>query len=152
MIIQSTRFGPLEIAETDIIKFPHGIPGFPTEKTFIAVVNEPDSPFSFLQSATEANLTFLLADPFTFFNDYEFVLDDAVAQELGVSPEKPPQVFIIATVKEKLENMTVNLLAPLVINGQGRIGRQIVLDKSNYGTRQLLFPDGLPKQVEQGGK
>ena len=152
MIIQSTRFGPLEIAETDIINFPHGIPGFPDEKTFAAVVSDPDSPFSFLQSTTEANLTFLLADPFTFFNDYEFTLDDEVARELGVSPEKPPQIFIIATVKEKLENMTVNLLAPLVINGQGRIGRQIVLDKSDYGTRQPLFPKGLTFQATQGGK
>ena len=151
MIIQSTRFGELEIAEIDIISFPHGIPGFPDEKKFVAVVSDPGNPFSYLQSAKEANLTFLLADPFTFFNDYEFSLDDAVAEELGVSPEKPPQVFIIATVKEKLEEMTVNLLAPLVINGQERIGRQIILDKSDYGTRQVLFPEGLPLQAT-GGK
>jgi len=152
MIIQSTRFGALDIAETDIINFPRGIPGFPDEKTFVAVVSDPDSPFSFLQSATEANLAFLLANPFTFFNDYEFTLDDEVAEELGVSPEQPPQIFIIATVKEQLKDMTANLLAPLVINGQERIGRQIVLDHSNYGTRHLLFPAGLPAQAAEGGK
>ena len=152
MIIQSTRFGALDIAETDLINFPHGIPGFPDEKRFVAVVSDSDTPFSYLQSATEANLTFLLADPFTFFNDYEFILDDEVAEELGVSLEKPPQVFIIATVKEKLEEMTVNLLAPLVINGQEGIGRQIILDNSDYGTRQPLFPNGLIPQAIQGGK
>jgi len=152
MIIQSTRFGELDIATTDVINFPHGIPGFPDEKTFVAVVSDPDSPFSFLQSATEANLTFLLANPFTFFNDYEFILEDEAAQELRVSAEKPPQVFIIATLKAELADMTANLLAPLVINGQERIGRQIVLDKSNYGTRHPLFPNGLPKQAAQGGK
>lgn len=152
MIIQSTRFGELKIAETDIISFSHGIPGFPDEKAFVAVVSDPDSPFSFLQSTTEANLTFLIADPFAFFNDYEFTLDDEVAQELGVSQEKPPQIFIIATVREKFEEMTANLLAPIVINMQERIGRQIILDQSGYGTRHRIFPDGLPEQAAQGGK
>ena len=152
MIIQSTRFGELTIAETDIINFPHGIPGFPNEKSFVAVDNDPDSPFSFLQSTKKAYLTFLLADPFTFFKDYEFVLDDAVDLELGISEDKPPQVFVIATVKEKLEDMTVNLLAPIVINNQKAIGRQIVLEKTAYGTRHQLFPDGLILQATQGGR
>jgi len=152
MIIQSTRFGELDIADTDIINFPHGIPGFPDQKTFVLVVSDPDSPFCFLQSATEAHLTFLLADPFAFFKEYEFVLDDSVAEELGVSQEKPPQVFIIATMKHKLQDMTVNLLAPIVINEQNCVGRQIILDKSDYGIRHQLFPDSLIQQAVQGGK
>lgn len=148
MIIQSIRFGELNIAETDIINFPYGIPGFPDEKSFVNVINDPDSPFSFLQSTTEAYLTFLLADPFTFFKDYEFVLDDEVDRELGISPEEPPQVFVIATVQEKMEDMTVNLLAPIVINNRNNIGRQIVLEKSAYRTRHQVFPNGLilPKE------
>jgi len=152
MIIQSTRLGELDIADTDIINFPHGIPGFPEEKSFVAVVNDPDSPFSFLQSTTEAYLTFLIADPFTFFKDYEFVLDAAIDQELGISADKPPQVFVIATVKEKLADMTVNLLAPIVINSHASIGRQVVLEKTSYGTRHQLFPEGLMSQVAQGGR
>ena len=152
MIIQSKRFGELNIAETDIINFPHGIPGFPDEKSFVSVGNDPNSPFSFLQSTTEAYLTFLLADPFTFFKDYEFVLDDQVDLELGISEDKPPQVFVIATVKEKLEDMTVNLLAPIVISNQNCIGRQIVLEKTAYGTRHPLFPKGLILQATQGGE
>ena len=152
MIIQSIRLGELDIAETDIINFPHGIPGFPDEKNFVSVVNDPNSPFSFLQSTTEAYLTFLLADPFTFFKDYEFVLDDAVDQELGISEENPPQVFVIATAKEKIEDMTVNLLAPIVINSQKSIGRQVVLEQSTYRTRHPLFPDGVIPQASQGGR
>ncbi|WP_378950663.1 flagellar assembly protein FliW [Pelosinus sp. sgz500959] len=152
MIIQSTRFGKLEIDESEIINFPHGIPGFPEEKKFILVANAPDSPFSFLQSTVEANLTFLLADPFVFFKEYEFKIDDEVTHELGLFSENPPQVFVIATVKEKLEDMTANLLAPVVINSQERIGRQIILEKTNYGTRHSLFPDGILQQDAQGGK
>lgn len=152
MIIQSTRFGELEVIEDQLIKFSHGIPGFPEEKTFVYILHDSDSPFSFLQSTAEANLTFLLADPFAFFNDYEFVLEDEVAKELSLSQENPPQVFVIATMKGKLADMTVNLLAPLVINGVNRIGRQIILDRSEYSICHKLFPDGLPPEAVQGGK
>lgn len=141
MKIKSTRFGELEVAEEQLFKFPHGIPGFPDEKNFVFIPIDGESPFSYLQSATEANLTFLLVEPFAFFQDYEFVLEDEVAQELDLSAENPPQVFLIATVKGKLADMTVNLLAPLVINGLSRTGQQIILDKSEYSISHKLFPE-----------
>ncbi|HWQ43949.1 MAG TPA: flagellar assembly protein FliW [Desulfosporosinus sp.] len=152
MKIESTRFGELEVADEQIINFPHGIPGFPDEKTFVYIVQDKESPFSFLQSTTEVHLSFLLADPFAFIQDYEFVLEDDVAEELGLSQENPPQVFLIASVKEKLVDMTVNLLAPVVVNRINRTGRQVILDKSEYSIRHKLFPDGLPKEAVKGGR
>lgn len=152
MKIKSTRFAELDVAEEQIFKFPHGIPGFPDEKTFVFIPLDEESPFSYLQSTTEANLTFLLADPFAFLKDYEFVLEDEVAQELSLSLENPPQVFLIATVKGKLADMTVNLLAPLVMNGRDHTARQVILDKPEYSIRHRLFPDGLPKEAVKGGR
>ena len=152
MKIASTRFGELEVAEEQIINFSHGIPGFPDEKTFVNIFQDAESPFSFLQSTTEVNLSFLLADPFAFIKDYEFVLEDDVAEELGLSQENPPQVFLIATVKEKLADMTVNLLAPVVVNGINRTGRQVILNKPEYDIRYKLFPDGLPIEATEGGR
>ncbi|MCB8814165.1 flagellar assembly protein FliW [Desulfosporosinus shakirovi] len=151
MKIESTRFGELEVAEEHLFNFSHGIPGFPDEKIFVFIPLDEKSPFAYLQSTTEPNLTFLLADPFTFFKDYEFVLEDEIAKELDLSEENPPQVFLIATVKEKLEDMTVNLVAPLVMNGLNRIGSQVILDKREYSIRHKLFPDGLPKEAVKGG-
>ena len=151
MKIKSTRFGVLEVAEEQLFKFPHGIPGFPDEKSFAYILHGSESPFSFLQSTTEANLTFLLVDPFAFFKDYEFVLDDEVAKALNLSQENPPQVFLIANAKERLADMTVNLLAPIVLNGINRTGRQVILDKPEYSIRHKLFPDGLPKEAVKGG-
>ena len=152
MIIQSTRFGELEVAEEQVFKFPHGIPGFPDEKMFVFIPFDEESPFSFLQSTTEANLTFLLVDPFTFLSDYEFILEDEVAKELDLFLKNPPLVFLIASVKEKLADMTANLLAPIVMNGANRTGRQVILDKPEYSIRHKLFPDGLPKEAVKGGK
>lgn len=152
MKIQSTRFGELEVAEEQLIRFSHGIPGFPEEKMFVYILQDVESPFSFLQSTVEANLTFLLVDPFAFFKDYEFVLEDEVTQELELSPENPPQIFVIATLKGKLAEMTVNLLAPLVIDGVNRSGRQVILDKTEYSISHKLFPNGLPQEALEGGR
>ena len=151
MKIESTRFGEVEVGEEQLVHFTYGIPGFPDEKTFVHMGHDEESPFSFLQCTTEVNLTFLLADPFAFINDYEFILDDDVSKELDLSLENPPQVFLIATVKGELENMTVNLLAPVVVNGINRTGRQVILDKPEYSIRYKLFPDGLPKEAVKGG-
>lgn len=152
MKIKSTRFGELDVMEEQLIHFPHGIPGFHEEKSFAYIMYEADSPFSFLQSTTEANLFFLLVDPFSFFKNYEFLLDDEMAEELELSPDNPPQVFLIATMHGKLVNMTVNLLAPLVINGVSRAGRQVILNKPEYSISHKLFPDGLPEKTLEGGK
>ncbi|HZK84533.1 MAG TPA: flagellar assembly protein FliW [Desulfosporosinus sp.] len=152
MKIESTRFGELEVEEEQFVKFPHGIPGFPDEKTFVYIPHDAESPFSFLQSSTEANLSFLLVDPFAFINDYEFVLEDEMAAKLDLSLENPPQVFLIATVLDKMVDMTVNLLAPIVMNGINRTARQVILDNPEYSIRHKLFPNGLPKEAVKGGR
>ncbi|WP_407307282.1 flagellar assembly protein FliW [Desulfosporosinus sp. SB140] len=151
MKIKSAQFGELDVTEDHLIKFPDGIPGFPDEKLFVYILHDAESPFSFVQSATEGSLMFLLVDPFAFFKDYEFVLEDEVAEEMNISPENPPQVFLIATVKEKLADMTVNLMAPIVINPTQRIGRQVILHRSGYSIAEKMFPNGLPSETK-GGK
>ena len=151
MKIESTRFGRLEVTEEQLLHFPYGIPGFLEEKSFVHIPHDAESPFSFLQSTTEANLSFLLVDPFAFFTDYEFKLEDEVAEELGLSLENPPRIFLIASVKEKLKDMTVNLLAPIVLNGVNRTGKQLILDNSKYSIRHRLFSEGLPSKAVEGG-
>jgi len=146
MIVQSTRFGELDVPDGQILDFAQGIMGFPEEKRFALMEYKPDSPFYFLQSLADPDLTFLLINPFAFFNDYEFDMDDALMAEIGVSADNPPTVFNIATVKDKIENMTVNLAGPVLINLRDRKAAQWVIEKTQFPTRYPLFP------VAAGGK
>jgi flagellar assembly factor FliW len=146
MLIQSTRFGELDIAEDQLLEFPHGMPGFSEEKKFAFMEYQPDSPFYFLQSVADADLTFLMIDPFRFFNDYEFAMDDELLAEIGLSDENPPLVFNIASVKDTLENMTVNLAAPVLVNFRDRKAVQLVIEKTEFPMRYPLFP------AVEGGK
>ncbi len=116
MNIESTRFGQLNVSETDMINFPQGLYGFPDEKSFVLISHQIDSPFAFLQSASEPNLFFLLLETLKISKEYEFELNDQTVTELSLSLDNAPQIFNIVTNTGKVDDMTVNLLAPIVIN------------------------------------
>lgn len=151
MIIYSTRLGEVDVPDDEIIHFECGLPGFPDEKKFALLPYLKESPFAFLQSVTEPNLTFLVVDPFAYFHDYKFELDEQIAQEMGLSAENYPQIVSIVSVPTVWREMTANLLAPIVINVQSRKGTQIVLEKSNYTTRHRLFSNEAATQADTGG-
>lgn len=148
--IHSARFGDIEVPPEAILNFPHGVPGFPDEKQFAFLPYGPDSPFAFLQSATEPQLTFLLVEAFPVFRDYSFEIDDRLGEELGLSADNAPQVFSIVTVPENPADMTANLLAPVIVNWRDRLAVQYVLEKSPYTTRHRIFPAGA--QWPKGGE
>ncbi len=152
MQIRSTRFGDLEISEENILSFPNGLPGFPDERQFAFFSYHEDSAFSFLQSMAEPDLTFVIVEPFSFVKDYSFELDDNVVRELEITEDAPPQVYNIVRIPEKVEEITANLAAPIVINRVKRLAAQIIMDKSNYSVRHRLFSEGFPRKKTKGGE
>ena len=150
MQIKSTRFGEFEVSEELIVQFPEGLPGFEDQKQFAFLpytVDEDNSPFAYMQSVQDPDLTLLLADPFLFFKHYSLDLNDEDAVQLGLSDsEETAGVYGVVAVPEKIEQMTVNLVAPIVVNWKEQKGMQIILNRSPYSTKHRLFPLGLPQQ------
>lgn len=144
MIIETLTWGQLELSEEYVYQFPKGIPGFEEETEFAVIVVE-EGPFSYLQSLKTDTLVFLLADPFVFYPEYEFELPDTDAEELEI--EGAVLVRSIVTLKEQVEESTLNLLAPIVLNPQKRTGKQVVLIKTAYQTKQSLW-NGIQGQKE----
>ena len=150
MQIKSTRFGEFEVSEELVVQFPEGLPGFEDQKQFAFLpytVDEDNSPFAYMQSVQDPDLTLLLADPFLFFKHYSLNLNDEDAAQLGLSDsEETAGVYGVVAVPEKIDQMTVNLVAPIVVNWKEQKGMQIILDRSPYSTKHRLFPLGLPQQ------
>ena len=142
MRIQTTRFGELNVPAQCIIRFVSSLAGFPRHKRFALFPYEENSPFYILQSVSNAELTFLLVDPYRFFNGYVFELEDDLAENLGFSDENPPAVYTLTTLHDKLEDATVNLLGPVLVNWANRTAVQMTLQNSSYAVRQPLFPEG----------
>jgi flagellar assembly factor FliW len=150
MQIQTALFGELTISESDIINFPEGLPGFETDKKFILIPLEENSPFFYLQSVNEAELCLPLADPFIFFNDYQVELSDTVIKQLELPEEKPPLIVLcILTIPGDFRKATANLMAPVVINIEKKLGLQFIPEKADYNTKHPLFPED-KKSAEEG--
>ena len=107
-----------------------------------------DSPFAYLQCVEDEDVGFVVASPFSFFSDYEFELPEAEKNLLKLTRPEEALVLGIITLKQPFEESTMNLIAPIVINVNERIGRQIVLPpKYDFGTKHRLF---VPAEREGG--
>jgi flagellar assembly factor FliW len=132
--------GEIEISEKDIFYFKYGIPGFFGEKQFVLLPLE-DTLFVILQSVNTPALGFAMIDPFIYFKDYDFVLDEHTVTQLQLSSEKEVAVYVILTVADPFNNTTANLQAPIVLNYEKRLGKQVILANTPYKTKHRLFPE-----------
>ncbi|SHG54272.1 flagellar assembly factor FliW [Thermosyntropha lipolytica DSM 11003] len=141
MQIASRVLGKMEIEENSIIKFPEGLPAFEEEKEFVIIPLEEGSPFYYMQAVGNEELCFMLADPFVFFPAYEIKLGDEVVRKLKLKEKgENIAVFVILTVPDDYRLTTANLLAPLIINTEEKIGLQFVAVDSDYNTKHFIFP------------
>ena len=140
--INTLRFGELEIEEQDVVTFEEGIPAFEDEHEFVVLPYEEGTPYMFLQSMATPELAFLMTDPFVFFPDYSFELDDENMDRLDIkSMDEVLVCTLISVPRSGVADMTTNLLAPVVINRHTMQARQIVLEKTQYTTKHRLFPE-----------
>lgn len=139
--VNTLRFGEIEVDEEKIVQFVDGIPAFEDEHEFLIIPYDEESPYVFLQSLTTPDLAFLMVMPFVFFPEYEFELDDANQEKLGLTRQEDMAVYTLLTIPGgQVGEMTANLMAPIILNQSTMQARQLVLDKSGYTTKHRLFP------------
>ena len=137
MLIQTLRFGEIEVDDSRLILLEQGLLGFPEDHQYCLLDTRPDSPLRWLQSAERPELAFLVVDPYDCFTGYEIDVEDAVADELELRGPEEAAVLALVSVQEG-PSFTANLLGPVVINTRTGRGRQIVLDSERYTTRHEL--------------
>lgn len=140
-------WGEVEVQEKDIYQFPKGLPGF-EEETEFALIPWEDTPFSYLQSTQEPGLSFLLVSPFVFMPSYSFELSDTDKEELAIKDQV--SVYTIVTIHSQANKSTMNLLAPIVLNPENRLGKQVILHQSGYETRHLIWTEEEKTSVKGG--
>lgn len=120
------------------LTFPDGLPGFSHLGRFRISQEEKGTPFFSLRSLEDEQVGFWLVDPFPFFPHYEFTLSDSVKVQLQIHEGAPLSIRNIITVRENGE-VTVNLKAPIIINDNNLMAKQIILNDESYEIRQPLF-------------
>lgn len=139
MIIQTTRFGQVELKQEDIISFPEGILGFADLKQFVILDDPNDDIFAWLQSCDAAHVAFPVLEPELFHPEYKVTLTKTDLESVKMSANQKPRFFSIVTIPDDPTQMTANLKAPVVVNVQEKIARQCVLQDNNLAIREPIF-------------
>lgn len=137
-----TRYhGLVKYDEKEVIYFKNGIPGFEKLKRFILFSIPGNEIFRILHSLEDTAIGFTVISPFDVCSDYEFVLSSEDEDEIEVKDQKDVLILNIVTLSSDVKKITVNLKAPLIINTDKKLGKQIILNKEEYLIKQPLFKE-----------
>ena len=147
MQLDTTRFGILEVDPNAVVTFTQPIIGFQEFRRFLLFAGPPDSGVHWLQSTDSGELAFLLTDPRQVIPDYRVPLGQHDLGELAATTVADVDVFTLLVIPEDKSKVRTNLKAPILINPKQRLGKQVVLDRSNYPIQFFLAQAG-PKAQE----
>lgn len=132
--------GEIEVAEDKVINFVQGPLAFEEYKKFAIIEPEEKGfPFKMLQSMEEESLSFILTDPFIFKEDYDIELPEDVLVELEIEKPEDILVYVLLVIPDKVEDISANLVAPIIINVEKRLAKQVILETTNYETKYRIF-------------
>ena len=146
MRIETTRFGTIDVTADQMFEFPMGLLGFSAQKKYVVLDHAPDSPLKWLQSVDDGSLAFIITDPLFFVPTYRI---SARKSELEViNPVEEQLVLsVIMTVPENPQDMSANLMAPLIFNMANRTAMQYVLTKQKYPVKYYVLKES-PTSLE----
>ena len=140
MIVDSTRFGQIEIDRSLLFDFVAPIIGYDKNRLFALIDADPSSPFKWIQSIKDPELAFPITLCSYFDIDYNFEIQESEAELLELkNSEDLTALNIVSIPQDCPQNATVNLLAPVVINTANNKAMQVILKNTDYQIKHPLF-------------
>ncbi len=141
MKVKTTRFGELDVNTNDIINLPEGILGFDQLKKYFVVDPGDSTLILWLQSVDDEKVAFPILEPKIFKPDYIAKLLPADLNGLELESLQTAKLYSILTIPSNVTEMSANLKAPIVINSQKKIGKQIVLQDSKLSVKHEMYKE-----------
>ena len=138
-VVHSPVLGRLDVEPGRIVQFLEPLAGFPTCTRYallpyLQASGREDGSIRWLQAMDPPYHTFVVADPWSVFPDYEPEIADADARDIDSVSFADAVLYGIMTVSQQRRELSINLRAPLIVNPQVRIGKQVVLLNGEYTT------------------
>ncbi len=153
MKVNTRLFGEIEIQDDKIITLDKGIVGFPDLTKFTIIYDtekEEKTAIMWFQSLDEPQFAMPVVVPTDIVPDYAPMIEDDFLQPLGELTPENTYVLVTIKVPKKIEDMTINLKAPIIINIDTLKGGQIIVESDE----EVRFPiyDILKKAKEGKGE
>lgn len=134
-------FGEIDIKEDKIFKLKEGIIGFPDLQNFTLIYDEEKEgkgSIKWLQSMDDPSFALPVINPLDVKPDYQMLVNEEGLESLGKMTEENTFILVTITVPEKIEEMSVNLKAPFVINTDNLQGAQMIVE-DDYPIKYKIY-------------
>ena len=132
------RFGSFTYAQDDVLEFPWGIPGFPQLRRWLALTLPTQANFVWLQSLDDTAVAIPTCDPWMVFEAYAPKLPSYAVAALEISGPSDFTTLCVVVAADGGSEMSMNLLAPIVVNLKSRRARQVMLENSGYSVKEPM--------------
>lgn len=154
MKANTRMFGAIDIADDKIIKMEKGMIGFPNLTNFALIFDEEKKDKAFrimwLQSMDDGDVAFPVTDPIYIKEDYAPSVNDEIIAPLGEIHADNTYLLVTVTVPKQIEDFSVNLKAPIVINTDTNRGAQVITE-DDYPVKFKIY-DLLKAKREKAGE
>ncbi len=137
-MIESSRFGRIEIDPDTMIEFPEGLIGLRGSR-YALIARDAETPFLWLQCLDDPTLALPVTNPHQFFPDFAVELIDEEAQRLDLDKTAAYDVYVTVRAGASLDDFTANLKAPILI--RSGLAHQVINQAAGSELRAPLFGD-----------
>ncbi|NIA29995.1 MAG: flagellar assembly protein FliW [Actinobacteria bacterium] len=131
-MVFSPVLGEISYQEDEVVLFPEGLIGFENRRRFIIKTKDGFEPFHWLLCLDEPSLLLPVIDPFLIMEDYRPGPSGNELQSIGIENNDDARFLAVVTVGQSVDQVSVNLRGPIVINKTRNLGKQIILMESRY--------------------
>lgn len=124
MQISTRHFGSVEIDADDILLFPRGIVAFEDCRHWVLLSDEENPALAWLQSISRGDVALPVVSPRRFAPEYAVHVVRGQLATLEFS--QFDHAYVLTVVSKSDGDLTLNLKAPLIINLDRRLGRQVI--------------------------
>ena len=148
MRVQTTRFGVLNINKSDIIHFISPILGFPNDRKYVLLRENQGSVFYWMQSLDNPDLAFVVTNPLAFAPEYKIKIHKSSIEDLELDDLSKGEVWALVSIRNNPLKVTMNLQAPILVNKEKMLAKQLVLDPEQYRLQYEILRAESQEQVE----
>ena len=153
MKAETRVFGTIDIPEDKIITMEKGMIGFPELTHFALIFDEERKDKAFkimwLQSMDDGDIAFPVTDPVHLVEDYRPTVNEEIIAHLGEMTDENTYLLATVTVPKKVEDFSMNLKAPIVINIGTNKGAQVITE-DDYPEKHKIYDLLMAKREKAG--
>ena len=128
MQISTSRFGTISCAAAEIWLFPRGLIGLEDQRHWVLLTDPDNERLGWLQNLCNREMALPVVSPREYCPDYDVHVKQSDVAPLELADDS--QALVFATVAKTGFQLTINLQAPLLVNKQNCIGRQVLIANS----------------------